>query len=146
MVTARLQLFDDGVARAVEPVEHRHAVAVRILPGEQRRAAGRADRVGDERVGEPGAGGGQTVEVRCLVDLRAIGRDRMLGVVVREDEDDVGPHRRRRDAGPAQAGDGDQPGPEQREFEQGTHGEVSPTPGNAVTAISAAPHRSQGII
>lgn len=61
-----------------------------ILSGKEGGPAGSADGVGDERVGETGAFGSDAVEVGCFVDLRAIGGNGVLGVVVREDEDDVG--------------------------------------------------------
>ena len=66
---ARLQTLGEVIATAVEPVKHRHAVGVGILAGEERGPAGRADRVGDERVGEPGAAGCKAVEVGRLVHL-----------------------------------------------------------------------------
>ena len=48
VIAAGLKAFRHMVARAVEAVEDGHAVEVRILPGQQRGAAGRADGIGDE--------------------------------------------------------------------------------------------------
>ena len=90
VIAAGLQVLGHVVARAIEAVEHRHAVEVRILPGEQRGAAGRADGIGDKRIREPHAFLGEPVDVRRLVHLRAIGGDGVLRVVVGEDEEDVG--------------------------------------------------------
>ena len=61
MVAAGLQALSDVVARAVEGIEDGHAVEVRVLAGQQRRAAGRADGIGDEGVCEPNAISGQSI-------------------------------------------------------------------------------------
>jgi hypothetical protein len=61
---------------------------VGILPGQKCGSARRADRIRDERIGEPGAGRGQPVEVRRRIDLRAVAGDCVLGMVVGEDEED----------------------------------------------------------
>ena len=42
MVAASLEALGHVIAAAVEAIENRHSIKVRILPGEQRRAAGRA--------------------------------------------------------------------------------------------------------
>ena len=89
VVAAGLEQPRDGLPRAVEAVEHRHAVDVRVLAGQDRRAARRADRVGHEDVVEPHALAGEAVDVRRRVHPRAVGADRVGGVVVRHDEDDV---------------------------------------------------------
>ncbi len=109
VISRRLKVFGDVVAGAVEPVEDRHAVLVRILAGQEGGAAGGADGVGDEGVGEAGSFVGQAVEVWRLVDLGAVGRDGVLRVVVGEEEEDVragrrvgavGGERTERDQGP----------------------------------------------
>lgn len=95
VIAPRLQVLGDGIAGAVEGVEDRHAIFVGILAGEERGPARGTDRVGDKRIGEPGTGGGKPVEVRRRIHLRAIARDRMLGMVIGENKDDVGPLRGR---------------------------------------------------
>lgn len=59
------------------------------LPGEQRRTARRSDGIGDERIREPRAAFSESVNVRRRVYLRAVGRDGVLRMVVREDGEDV---------------------------------------------------------
>ena len=93
VVTPRLHPLGEVVSAAVEPVEHRHTVFVGILAGEQRGPAGRADRVGDERVEKACPARCQPIEVGRLVDLRAVTGEGVLGMVVGEDEQHVGPHR-----------------------------------------------------
>jgi hypothetical protein len=116
VVAAFLQVLGHVVAAAVEAVENRHAIQVRILPGEQRGAAGGADGVGDEAVGEARATFGEAVNVRGLVDLGAVGGDGVLGVVVGEDEQDI----RRRGLGD---GGGQKGGGEREESEHDSRGE-----------------------
>jgi len=82
VVAGGLQALGDMVARTVEAIENRHAVEVRILAGEQRGTAGRADGVGDAGVLETCAGLGQPVDVRGPVDGRAVRGHRMMRVVV----------------------------------------------------------------
>jgi hypothetical protein len=48
VITAGLKTLGHIVARVIEAMEHRHAFQVRIRSGEQRRATGRADGMGDE--------------------------------------------------------------------------------------------------
>lgn len=96
VVATRLQSLGDMIAGAVEGVEHGHAVLVRILPGEQRGTAGRADGIRHERVREPGPDGGEPIELRSGVDLRSVAGDRVLGMIVGEDKEDVRPFRRLR--------------------------------------------------
>ena len=91
VVAALLQQLRDRRAAAVEPVENGHAVDVRVLAGEDGGAARRADRVGGEDVFEERALFGNAIEVRRLVDARPIGADGVRRVIVRHDEDDVGP-------------------------------------------------------
>ena len=66
-----------------------HAVDVRVLPGQDRGAARRADGVGREHVRQQRALARQPIEVRRLVDARPVRADRVRRVVVRHDEDDV---------------------------------------------------------
>jgi len=90
VVTAILQVLRHVVAAAVEAIEYRHGIAVRVLSGEQGGAARGANGVGDEAIGEASASLGEAVKVRGLVDLGAVGGDGVLGVVVGKDENDVG--------------------------------------------------------
>ena len=90
VVAALLQQPRHRHARAVEAVEHRHAVEVRVLAGEDRGAARRADRVGGEDARQQRALARQPIEVRRLVDARPVGADRVRRVIVGHDEDDVG--------------------------------------------------------
>ncbi len=66
------------------------AVHVAVGAGEDRRARRGAQRVRDEAVVEAPPVGGELVDARCLVDDRAVAADRVGGVVVGQDEDDVG--------------------------------------------------------
>lgn len=70
-------------------IEYRDSVEVGVLTGEEGGAAGSADGVGYEGVGEAGAIGGEAVEVRGLVYLGAVSGNGVLGVIVREHENDV---------------------------------------------------------
>ena len=65
------------------------AVDVAVLAGEHHRAAGGTDRIGAEAVQEDRAFISDPVDVRSLIDARAVGRDGLSGVVVGENEDDV---------------------------------------------------------
>ena len=76
--------------RAVEAVEDGDSVPVGVCAGQHGGPARRADGVRDEGVPEEHSLPGEAVEVRGLVDARAVGGDRVSGVVVRHDEDDVG--------------------------------------------------------
>ena len=93
VVPALLQQPRDCHPRAVEPIEHGHAVQVRVLAGQNRGAARRADRVRGKHVREQRALAGQPIDVRRLVDARPVGADGVRRVVVGHDEDDVGPGR-----------------------------------------------------
>ena len=108
VVAPGLQVFGDGVAGAVETVEHRDPIEMRILTRQQGGAAGRADGVGNERISEARTAAGEAIEVRGGVDLRTVGRDRILGVIVRENEEDIragGGGGERGEAGNAQRGE-----------------------------------------
>ena len=89
VVAALLQQTRDRHAGAVEPVEDRHAVDVRVLPGQDRRAARGADGIGREDVLEEHAFAGQTIQVRRLVHPRPVRPDGVRGVIVGHDEHDV---------------------------------------------------------
>jgi hypothetical protein len=67
------------------------AVPVGILPGEDDRPARAADRIGHERPVEPHALPRDPVDVRGLDEFPvvAVGADRLVGMVVGIDEDDV---------------------------------------------------------
>ena len=89
VVPALLQKPRDRHARAVETVEYRHAVDMRVLTGQDRRPARRADGISREHVCEQRAVAREPIDVRGLVDVRAVGANRMGGVIVRHDEHDV---------------------------------------------------------
>ena len=89
VIAALLEMLRDVVTGAVEAVEHGQAVQVRILSGEQRGAAGRAYRIDAERASEARAFFRVPVDMRRLIDLRPVGRDGVLRVVVGKVEDDV---------------------------------------------------------
>ena len=101
MVARRLQVLGEGRLRAVEAVEHRHAVLVAVLAREDAGPAGRADRVDAEAGIQAHALLGDAVEVRRLVDPAAIGADGVRRMVVGHDVENVGP---RRDIGSVQCG------------------------------------------
>ena len=75
---------------AVKAVEDRHAVEVRILACENRRATGRADRISHEAVREAHPVFGNSINVRRAIYLTAVSADGMRSVIVRHDEDDIG--------------------------------------------------------
>ena len=81
-----LGAVEDGIRIIVEPVH------VRILAGQDDGAAGSADGIGDEGAIETHAFLGDAVDVRRLVQLPrvAVGADGLIGMVIGEDEDDVG--------------------------------------------------------
>jgi hypothetical protein len=91
VVASLLQQPRDGRARPVEAVEHRDAVYVRVLTGQDRSAAWRADRVGREDARQHRALTRQPIDIRRLVDTRPIRANGMCRVVVAHDKDDVGP-------------------------------------------------------
>lgn len=107
VIATRLQMLGHIVAIAVDAIEDGHAIEMRILPREQCRAAGSADRVGNKAVREPRTCFGETIQMRRLVHFRAIRRDRMLGMVVGEDEDNVGPVSRNQNLTALKNGEGE---------------------------------------
>ena len=76
---------------AVEPVEHRHPVHVGILAGEDGGAARGADGIHRETPVQTKALATDAIQIRGLVDDAAVRTDGVGGVVVRHDEQDVGP-------------------------------------------------------
>ena len=89
VVAGSLQVLGDIVSRTIEAVEYGHAVEVRVLTSEQSGAARGADGIDDEGIDEARSALSQSIDIRRLVHLRTVGRDGMLRVVVREDEEDV---------------------------------------------------------
>ena len=67
-----------------------HTVDMVVGLGEDRRPARGTDRIRAEARIEAHAAVGEPIEVWRRVDLRAVGRDRMSGMVIAHDEDDVG--------------------------------------------------------
>ncbi len=67
------------------------AVAMAVLAGQQNRPAGPADRVRAEAVDESDAVPGQPVDMRRPVQAPVVAGERLEGVVVGHDEEDVGP-------------------------------------------------------
>ena len=96
VVAALLEQACHRAPGAVEPVEHRHAIQVRVLTRENRGAARRADRVGHHHLLEERAFLGEAIDVRRAVHPRSVRADRVRRVVVRHDEDDVRAIGRRR--------------------------------------------------
>ena len=82
----------EGRLRTVEGIPVvAHAVEVAVFSCEQNCPAGRADGVGDEAVFEQRPLFRQPVDVRRADERAAVAADGLLGVVVRHDEEDVGP-------------------------------------------------------
>jgi len=95
LVAGLLEQLGERLLRRVElDAVVDHPVRVAVLPRLDHRPARRADRVRHKTVMEDHPLGGQAVDLGRLVDLRAVGADRVRGVVVGEDEEDVGPLRR----------------------------------------------------
>ena len=91
LVAGALQFLGDVIALGVERIfEGVDAVLVAVLAGENRGAAGRADGIGAEAVGEANAAVGDAVDVRRLIDAAAVGGDGVGGVIVRHDVENVG--------------------------------------------------------
>ena len=97
VVAGLLEHLGDHRSGRIEGVEHRHAVDVAVLAGEDRRAAGRADRVRGVNAIEPHALLREPVDIRRRVDggeERAVGPDGVGRMIVRHDIQDIGPPRR----------------------------------------------------
>ena len=89
VVATRLKELRDCPAGAVEAVEHRHAIQVRVLAGENGGAARRADRVRHEHARQHRSLARDAIEVWCLVHARSVHANRMRGMVVGHDVEDV---------------------------------------------------------
>ena len=89
VITTSLQMFGRVVSIAIESIEDRNSIQMRILPRQQGRPTWRADRIRDKRIDKSSSVVGESVEMRSLIDLGTIRGDRMLGVVVGEDKDDI---------------------------------------------------------
>ena len=66
------------------------AILVAVLPRKNASPARPADRIGAEVSFEDGSFPGNPVNIRGLVDFRTVSRDGLGGMIVREDEYDVG--------------------------------------------------------
>ena len=95
--TSAIVCFVGVQALGVDRPQHRavaaadvHVDAARIAAGHQRRAAGRADAAGDVEAGELRPLGGQAIDVRRAVELRAEAADVAVAEVIDEEQDDVG--------------------------------------------------------
>ena len=95
VIATLLEQSRDREAGAVEPVEHRHAIHMRVLTCQDRRPTGRADGVRREDVEQDRAFACEAVDVRRPVHARPIRADGVRSVIVAHDKDNV---RRRRDA------------------------------------------------
>ena len=91
VVASGLQMLGNIVPCPIEAVEYRDSVQMGVLPGQKRRAARGADRIGDKRIQKPSPLRRQSIQMGCGVDLGPIRRDRRLGMVVGEDKENVGP-------------------------------------------------------
>ena len=98
LVAGALQQFRKCLLAAVEfqPVVE-HAVEVAVFARENHRPRWSANGVGHQAAVKAHALFGQAVDTRGLIDLRSVGANRLVGMVVREDEHDVwfSPERRR---------------------------------------------------
>lgn len=91
LVTGLLEAFGEGDLGAVEGLlVGALAVGVAVESGEEGGARGGADGVSAEEVAHEHAFCGEAVDVGCGVSGGAVGGDGLSGVVVGEDEDDVG--------------------------------------------------------
>ena len=92
LVTGLLQQLGKRGLAAVEPalvvVE---AVLVAVLAGENARPARSANRIGDIAAVKPHPLGRNPVDVRRFVAIGAIGADRLVGMIIAHDEQDVRP-------------------------------------------------------
>ena len=64
-------------------------VLVTELAGQHAGSAWPTNRIGAKRVGENRTLFGDSIDVGCCVDLRAVGTDRLAGVIVCENKDDI---------------------------------------------------------
>ena len=94
LVTVGLHVLGQRGLALIEAGKFVDAVDVRVFAGPDNGPTGRADGVGDEGVGKAHAFAGETVEVGRWGDFceaSAVCADGVGGVVVRHDEEDVGP-------------------------------------------------------
>ena len=92
LIAGLLQQLGDGLLASVERVAvSDEAVQMAVLACQDNGPARPTDRVGTEGVVESNALVGQPIEIGRLIDLAAIGRDGMRGMVVAHDVDDIGP-------------------------------------------------------
>ena len=82
VITRRLQCLCHRPLTAIKTIERRNTVDVAVFPGEDRSAARRADGIDRETIFEAHAFLGETINVRCLVDLAAIRADRVRRMIV----------------------------------------------------------------
>jgi len=89
-VTRLLQQLRKGLLSPVETaVIGFEAIDVAMFAGQHTGATGTADGIGAKIISEDCAFLGNPIDVGRLVYFRAIGADRLLGVVVRKKKDDV---------------------------------------------------------
>ena len=90
-VARLLKKLGEGLLRSVELVTICHeAVQMAVLSCQNDGAAGSAYRVGNEAIFESHSFRSDAVDVGCFVAVRSISADRLVPVVIREDEEDVG--------------------------------------------------------
>ena len=90
--TTVLKQFGKCQLRTVEPVAVYHQpVGVTVLAGQDRRTAGRTNRIAAETPVQRDAFGGNPVDVRGGIDSGSVGADRLNGVVIGKNKQDVGP-------------------------------------------------------
>ena len=97
LITVRLHVFGQGRLALIEPRKLIDAVQVGILAGHDRRPARCADRIDHKGLRETHPFGGEPVQIRGrrhFCQTPAIRADRVRGMVVRHDEENVGPGRR----------------------------------------------------
>ena len=95
-VSGSLHQLGESLLRSIEAVAvHQESIEMAVLARENHRPARPADGVGDVAIVEPHPFMGETVDIWCLVDPRAVGADRLIGVIVGEDEENVRPRPQR---------------------------------------------------
>ena len=91
LVADFLQEFGEGHLIGIETVSIAlESVLVTVLTRKDTSPAWSADRIGAEVRFEESSFRGNPVDVRSVVDFRTVSRDGLGGVIVREDEDDIG--------------------------------------------------------
>lgn len=90
MISAGLQMFGHMITCSVEAIEDRYSVEMGVLTSQQSRAARCANRVGNKRLGKPSTTLRKAINVGCLIYLGSISRNRVLGMVIGEDEQNIG--------------------------------------------------------